>query len=208
MLDARDSVIDEEAVDEARSVVIVALIGAAAIRIPEILDQNWYVDELVLGILEIQLKESVGLQWQCPRIVPRQIKKLELAIILSDDAKSGHHIDLFHIHGARGQIVVQLLHGHELAIHVVSSQPELELVCPGQIIARVIEVDCELRRRSILEDLLWSLRIVEPRNALFPAIILVERNLFALFSFCLLQILEQLAGDGALVVEIEDAEVG
>ena len=208
MLDARDSVIDEEAVDEARCVVIVAIIGAAAIRIPEILDQNWYVDELVLGILEIQLKESVGLQWQCPRIVPRQIKKLELAIILSDDAKSGHHIDLFHIHGARGQIVVQLLHGHEFAIHVVSSQPELELVCPGQIIARVIEVDCELRRRSILEDLLWSLRIVEPRNALFPAIILVERNLFALFSFCLLQILEQLAGDGALVVEIEDAEVG
>ena len=208
MLDARDSVVDEEAVDEARCVVIVAFVWAAAIRIPEILDQNWYIDELVLGILEIQLKESVGLQWQRPRIVPRQIKKLELAIILSYDAKSGHHFDLFHIHGARGQIIVQLLHGHKFAIHVVSSQPELELVCPGQIIAWVVEVDCEIRRSSIFEDLLGSLRVVEPRNALFPAVILVERNLFALFSFRLLQILEQFAGDGALVVQIEDAEVG
>ena len=106
--------------DEARSVVIVAVVGAATIRVSEILDQDWYVDELVFGILKIQLKESVGLQWQRPRIVPRQIKQLELAIILSDDAKSGHHFDLLHIHGARGQIIVQLLHGQEFAFHVVS----------------------------------------------------------------------------------------
>ena len=47
--------------NEARCFVIVAIVGGAAIHISEILDQNWYIDELILGILEVQLKESIGL---------------------------------------------------------------------------------------------------------------------------------------------------
>lgn len=91
---------------KARGVIVVVVVWRGSIRVTEVLYQNWHVNQLLFGILEVQLEESVSLVRKLVMVILYQIKELELAIILCDDAKRGHHLYFLHVHRARRQVIV------------------------------------------------------------------------------------------------------
>lgn len=51
--------------DELRGLVVQLRIDGLVISIAEVLDQDWYINELLVGIFYEELKKDVGLLRQC-----------------------------------------------------------------------------------------------------------------------------------------------
>ena len=75
-----------------------AVIRTVSFEVSEILDKDWNIDKLLVGIFKVGFEECVSLQRQLCFFVLDKVIQLKDTFSLRGNPEMGHLIDFFHVH--------------------------------------------------------------------------------------------------------------